>query len=992
MIDSRAHVYRLGCIIAAGLFVAVPARAQNEAPPPTTLPGLAYDVPFFPGANYNAAVPTPDSILGFAAGSKPATPAEIEAVITALAGATPRARLCVYARSYEGRDLHYLVLSSAANIQHLEQIQADLAKLADPRAVPPEAADRLADTLPAVAWLAYSIHGDELSGADAALALAYHLAACTDEPVQKMLAELVVIIDPLMNPDGRARCLRGVAENRTAQPSVDDQSALHSQVWPSGRGNHYLFDMNRDWIYGTQPETRGRIAAIGPWHPQFFLESHEMWPQATFLFLPPREPINPNMPSNVRKWMDVFSRDHAAAFDQFGWRYYTGEWNEEWYPGYSSTWAAMRTAIESLYEQAGITTDGVRRAEGTIESYRESVHHQLVSSVANLMSLQANRRSVLRDYLAERRRNVAADTPYAARTFAVPPAANRSRLRRFAELLTLEGFELYTAPTEFRATGKDRLGREFKDRALPAGTLLIPNRQPEAALLASMLEFDPHMSPQFLTDERRELLRFDRSKLYDITAWNVSMMFDVDCYELAVPLPDDAVKFAGAQQPDTTAPSTAARVAFIMDGADDLCLAAGGRLMERDVRVRVADKPFQFDKRGFARGSVVITRKDNLNFAGDLAETVAHTAAELGLQVVGVESGLGPGDLPDLGGQHFVLLNPPRIAVIGREPFDPQTYGEAWYLIDHVLGLRAAYLDAGQMGWADLRRYNVLVAPDSGGGALREKIGPLKAWIEGGGTLIAIGSSAAELAKEAGGIGTTRLLPDVLSKLDAYRQTVVREWEGRMASVDPQAVWAYEPPAQVVYPWLIGETADKPSEDELKRRDGWRALFSPHGTLLAGRVDDRSWLTAGCGEYVPVLCDGGVVLMASGDVQAPVRLGVIIPATKPRPASAPVSTPASQTTTSKAAGTGQEELPKPGWALAPPGYELRSRMSGLLWPEAADRLAHSAYVTRERIGAGQVILFASAPAFRAATLGTMRIFANAIVCGPGMGTSQPIRP
>ena len=982
-------------LLPAAFLAAAPANAQPDTNPATPLPGLTYDVPFFPGSQYDPDIPTPDSILGFEVGSRPATPAQIEAVVTGLAARSPRAKLVEYARTHEHRPLYYLVLTSEANLQRLDQIQADGAKLADPRTLAPAEGDRLADTLPAVAWMAYSIHGDEMSGPDASLALAYHLAASTDDAVKRMLDELVVIIDPLMNPDGRERCLANVTQNRTAQPSVDDQSLIHAQVWPTGRMNHYLFDMNRDWVYGTQPETRGRMTAARQWHPHYFMESHEMGAQGTFLFLPPREPINPNMPANVFTWFPTFARDHAAAFDQRGWRYYHGEWNEEWYPGYSSVWAALRNAVENLYEQAQIMSDGVRRPEGTIQAYREAVHHQLVSSWANLRTLQTNRRAVLRDYLTERRKNVSADGPYASRTFAVVPSANAARDRAFTDLAALQGFEMYTAPAAFCAAGKDRLGREFKDRSFPAGTLLIPNRQPDAPLVAALLEFDPHLTPAFLNDERRELLRFGHSKLYEVTAWNIPMMFDVDAYELSVALPAGAVPFAAPSSNPQSAAASAPHVALVLNGADDRSVVAAGLLMDRGVYVRVAEKPFRFDDRDFSRGSVVVVEKDNLAFAGKLDEVVLQTAAELGVAVVGVRSGLGAGDLPDLGGRYFRLLETPRIAVLARARFNPMTYGEVWHQIDRVLGLRAAYLDAAGLGAPDLRRYNVLIIPDTFGGRFDERLDELKTWVQGGGTLIAIGSSAAALARDPGGIGSTRLLPDVLGKLDDHRQMIVREWEARMGTVDPAAVWAQDPPSDLTYPWLIGPGADKPGEEELKRRDAWRALFDPQGALLAGRVDERSWLTAGCGDYVPVLYDAGDVLVAFQGVEAPVRLGVYLPV-EAAPAAADRATTqsasASQPTTDRAAPAAAGAPARTGWALAPPGYTLRLRMSGLLWPEAADRLAHTAYVTREAVGSGQVILFAASPTYRAAALGTTRIFSNAVVYGPGLGASHPIRP
>ena len=291
------------------------ALSAQPAPAPSPIDGYRYDAPFFPGATYDPAVPSPDSVLGFALGSRPASPAQIEAVITRIAQQSRRARLVRYGTTHEGRPLHYVVLASEANLARLDALQADLARLADPRTVSAAEADRLAAGLPAVAWMAYSIHGNELSSSDAALAAIHHLAAGTGDDVKALLAEIIVIIDPLMNPDGRERYLTMAQQNRTVQPSIDDQSVLHSEVWPSGRMNHYLFDMNRDWLWATQPETRGRIEAISRWNPHYFMKSHEMGSQDTFLFLPAREPLNTHFPPHALRWAETFAQDHAAAFD-----------------------------------------------------------------------------------------------------------------------------------------------------------------------------------------------------------------------------------------------------------------------------------------------------------------------------------------------------------------------------------------------------------------------------------------------------------------------------------------------------------------------------------------------------------------------------------------------------------------------------------------------------------------------------------------------------
>jgi hypothetical protein len=1014
-----AAVLSLSLAAAAGAQQAAPQPPiLPSAPAPSPLPGLVYDVPFFPGANYDPAVPNPASILGFPTGQKPAMHAQIEAIVKALAEKSPRAKLFEYAKSHEGRTLYYLAVSSEANIKRLDQIKADLGKLADPRSISNGDADRLLDSTPAVAWMAYVIHGDEISGSDAALALAYHLAACTDEPVKKLLDQVVVLIDPVMNPDGRDRFITMINQNRTVQPGVDDQSLLHTGFWPQGRTNHYLFDMNRDWMFGVQPESRGRIMAAGSWHPQYFMESHEMGSQDTFLFNPPREPVNAHVPQNIRKWWDVFSKDQAAAFDAHGWRYYTGEWNEELYPGYSGSWSTYRGAIDNLYEQAKVSTDAVRRGEGTLMAYRETVHHQLTSSWANINTLAVHRREVLGDFLAERRAAVAADSPYAGRTFAIVPSANAARLAGFMDVMRLQGFEVFQAGQPFKASGRDRLGRPVAEREFPVGTILVPNRQPEARLVAAMLEFQSPLTTEFLTDERKELLRFHRSKLYDITAWNLTMLHDLEAFELASPMPQGATPFREPGRPpaDEVAqpyPPTA----YIFDGDDDRSVAAAGRLMERGVQVRCADKMFEFGGRKFARNSVLITRADNQMTPGDLGGLVDQAATELGLAAARVWTGLGPGDLPDIGGEHFILLTQPRVAVVGRDPVDAYAFGEAWHLLDRVLGVRASFLSAADLSGMDLRRYNVLVVPSGGADAIKDKLDSIREWVKAGGTLIAEGSACAPIAADKTGIGGARLLSDVLTKLDDYTVAVAREWEGMNAAVDAEAVWSFSPPTELKYPWSGDSKPEKLDDDEAKRRDKWRAIFMPQGALLAGRVDDRHWLTGGCGAYVPVIFQSDTVLMAAGDVQAPVRLGALVPAEKkpedenakdakghkPEPAKpsdkgrpndkkADQPKDKDQDAQDEEKGDKKEDKKPVPWAPTPEGYELRLRMSGLLWPEAADRLANTPYVTREAVGNGQVILFASTPTFRGSAKGTSRIFANAMILGPGMGAQAPIKP
>jgi hypothetical protein len=933
---------------------------------PTPLPVLDQVVPLSADSDYDPAIPTQEALIGFPSGARVATPAELVKAFEAWDKASDKAQLFEHARSSEGRPLHHMVISSAKNMAKLDAIKAGMAKLADARSASAAERKQLIDTLPGVAWLGYSIHGPETSGADASLSVAYHLIADRSATTQKLLEDLVVVINPSVNPDGRNRYGQMLTETRGANPNIDDQSVHHGGWWPGGRGNHYLFDLNRDSLFGVFPETTGRIKALRAWNPVFFVDGHEMGSLNTFLFSPPREPINPNHPDNTRKWGVTFAKDQATAFDARAWPYYHGEWNDDWYPGYANSWAQFRGAISVLYEQAAVAEGGVRQPNGSILSYREAVAHQAVSSLANLGSLQKNLRAILADYAAERAKVVAADGPYAKKSFAILPNANAGRAQRFLDLMALQGIEVQRLAKASKVTATDHMGRQASVD-LPAGTLVINNRQPEARLIASFLDFDPRMPRKVLEKERREILKKDDSTMYDWTAWNLTMLFGLPSYMVGAELAGEALT--------STAPAAAATDGALMlalPGADDRTVFAAARLMERGLVLRALDEDTTLDGKAMARGSIVAMKRDN---TAGFDQTFAEVAAELGLPVTAVRAGLGAGDLADIGGEHFDLLSAPRIAVLGRGATNSQDYGNLHYLLDQRVGIRHTLLDETQWFGNDLRRYNVLVVPDRNAPLPENIARAIKPWVEQGGTLIAIGRAAGQLSKEKAELTAVRSLPDVLDKLEPFQVSVWREWSAEQLA-DDATIWSRSPQNGATVPWGKGK-AEKVDKDEAARRDAWQAMFMPQGAILAARVDTEHWLTWGSPSVLPVLYGNSPVLLNAEPSQAPVRLGVYAPAT------------------AAAADKGDDKdksARRAGWAPLPEGQDLKLRMSGLLWPEAAQRLASASYLTREGVGRGQVILFAAPPSQRAGTEGTIRLLSNALVLGPGLGAQAPVIP
>ena len=438
-------------------------------------------------------------------------------------------------------------------------------------------------------------------------------------------------------------------------------------------------------------------------------------------------------------------------------------------------------------------------------------------------------------------------------------------------------------------------------------------------------------------------------------------------------------------------------MAWVIDGANDNSVVAAARLMEqRTEGAQSPDKAFELgDGQSFTRGSLVVLPADNGSFDDDprpRASTQSPLALDLETGLAAASVGNWPRRRRAARSSAAATSRLTRTTDASRL-FGPRRrlsttdYGSIWHTLDQRLGVRHSHLDLDGFRPPDLRRYNVLVLPDRWTGSLPDSsLAALAKWVEAGGTLIAVGRSAAQLASEGSGLSDVRLLRDSQGDLDRYEQAVLREWQAvRKEIPDVGAIWSHTATGSAGFPWSADDDLARPSTEELERRDSWQRQFMPQGAILAARADPEHWLTFGSAESMPLLYGSSRVLMSDGE--APVRIGVFAQTAKD---------PAGKDPTGKdspaASAKATDSAVRVGWSLLPAGEELRVRMSGLLWPEAVQRLAHGAAVTRESKGRGQVILFAVPPTFRASTLATERLLMNAIVYGPGLGASTPIEP
>ena len=868
--------------------------------------------PLWPGARYDPAIPTLKQVVGHDPGEQITPPARIGDYLQALAKAAPgQTRLVEYARSWEGRPLWLLAIGSPQRLGALDQVKRDLQRLADPRGLSTADADRLVGELPVVVWLVHGVHGNEISSSDAALQEAYHLlAAQGDADVDAVRREALVLIDPMQNPDGRARFVFQNSIARAMQPDAAPYSAEHDEPWPGGRSNHYLFDMNRDWFAQTQPETRGRIAIGREYWPHVTVDLHEQGGDNTYYFAPPADPLNPHITkSQIAAW-DLFGRANAARFDERGWPYFIREVYDAFFPGYGDSWPTFQGSIGMTYEQASARGLAFARSDGTTLTYRDGVQHHFTAAVTTAITAAKNRERLLRDFLDYRRSAVAEGETGPVREYVIVAGHDPARAERLATNLATQGIEVR------RAEEPIRIG----DRQLAPGAYVVSHAQPTGRLIRNLL--DPH-TPQpepFLKRQEERRARRLPDEIYDITAWNLPHLFDVEVLTSArtisvksslVPTTYDAAR-ASRRFPQ-------AKVAYVIPwGSAAAALAADG--LQRGIRMHSVGGAFTLGGRRYPIGAVVIRAAGN---APDLHGTLTALATKHGVEIVPadttyVESGTS------LGSNEVAFLKPPKVLMAWDTPTSSLSAGWTRYVLERRFAQPVTVVRTSSLGRVPLGDYDVLVLPSGNyGSAIGESVlNRVKDWLRAGGTLITLAEASRwATGASVGLLDTQTLLKDGRPDVPATTGAAGAGRGGGAASPGSPAP----------------STAQTFDFDKAIQPDRERPAAQP-GAILRVTLDTEHWLSAGH--------DGEIQILIEGDrVFAPIKLN---------------------------SGRNVGVYAKKEALIA----------SGLIWPENQDLLVQKAYLMHQPFGQGHVIAFAEDANYRGFAEATMLLFMNAVLLGP----------
>jgi hypothetical protein len=708
-------------------------------------------------AALTAQVPTFEQVVGHEPGERITLHYEMVSYLERLADVSDRVTIEVQGESWEGREFMLAIVTSPRNHARIEEIRANSLRLGDPRTTSAEQAASIIADQPTVAWFGGSIHGNELSGSEGLLKLLEHLTTRSDPATLEVLENVVVLIDPMLNPDGRDAFAHLNLENlsRTPSPEPDDWVNDFTR-WQGAkyRTGHYYFDNNRDWFAQTQRVTRERMDNWVAWRPQIVTDMHEMGRDSEFFFYPGAAPVTPHVQGFAWDWIGRFARAYAAAFDEAGVEYMTGETFDYFYPGYTDGIASHFGAAGMLYEQGSTRGLTLKRSDESVRTLEQALNQQYTAAWTAARLAATERETLLREYY-DGLASVVSEGSTGYQRYLIAPGGDPGHRMELANLLMRSGVEvaILTEAATLRGV-RDREGLEVGQREFPFGTMVIEAAQPEGRLIRALLDPETPVPEDFLAEARARVERGESARFYDISAWSLPLLFNLEGYSST----DGRVLATRAMDVDA-APLGAgvtdeASYAYMIDGTQAAAVAALYHLVHSGYRASMTLKSTRIEGEYFPSGTVVV--RVGANEPG-VHDAVRELAERYQLRVVTVKSGLGDAGNISLGSSDVVYVKKPDIALLAEDPVSGYSFGAAWYTLDQAYQIPLTPLRTGSVGGGSLDRFETLIVPSTSSGALRSTLGSggvddVRDWVRQGGTLVVLGS-AVEFARDSSGLG-----------------------------------------------------------------------------------------------------------------------------------------------------------------------------------------------------------------------------------------------
>jgi hypothetical protein len=661
--------------------------------------------------NYNSAIPLPADILGYPVGTWHVRHDQLVNYMYALAEASDRVTIKEIGRTHEQRPLLLLTITSPSNQSNIEQLRTDhVARIDDGKSAPADA--------PLIINMGYSVHGNEPSGANASMLVAYHLAASNGAEVQKLLNENIILLDPALNPDGLSRFAQWANSHKGKTLVSDKLHREHREHWPSGRTNHYWFDLNRDWLLLTHPESRARITQFHQWRPHVLTDFHEMGTDSTYFFQPGissrKNPWTPDTNVTLTAALGDF---HAKALDGQKQLYFTQESFDDFYYGKGSTYPDAHGSIGILFEQAS-SRGHLQDSVNGLLSFPDTIQNQVTTSLSTFAGSLANKSAILayqKQFYSDTQKLIKDDKINA---FVIQGSRDQSRFERVQEILS-------SHQIDFSMVSKNTQVESLELQANNA--LVVSLDQAQYRLIRSLFS---------------ERQRFTDNTFYDVSNWNLPLAFNLNYSPLSKSEMRklSTVKSVERKIVQTTLDANA--YAFAFEWHDYKAPALLQHLLTNKVQVRVAGADFTAEvaaassivSRDFSKGAIVIPMA--LQQPTNLLDILSTQAKKLNVNLYNVASGLTSKGI-DLGSRQFAAVTLPKVLLIGGKGTSQYEVGEIWHYLDTRVGLPATLLDLSDLNDVDIAECTHLVfASGSYTTVNDDTTAAIKEWVRKGGVLI----------------------------------------------------------------------------------------------------------------------------------------------------------------------------------------------------------------------------------------------------------------
>ena len=683
------------------LFISIGVYAQN--------PKYDLDYYFSEFETPNSSIPTPKEVIGHEVGEWHVTHDKLVQYMYALADASNRITIEDRGKTFEGRPILLLTITSEDNHNNINQIITNHKKITEYNE------NISTEKQPIIVYQGFSIHGNEASGSNASLLLAYYLAASDSDFVQELLKNSVILLDPSMNPDGLQRFAYWANINKNINLTSDPNDREYNEVWPGGRTNHYWFDLNRDWLPVQLPESQARIKSFNKWIPNILTDHHEMGTNATFFFqpgIPSRtHPLTPGLNQKLTKEIAKF---HVESLDKIGSLYYSEESFDDFYYGKGSTFPDINGSIGILFEQAS-SRGHVQDSDNGLLRFPFTIKNQLTTGLSTLKAANNLRLEIL-DYQKSFYKEAAKESSkFKNEAIIFGNSKDRYRTKKLAEILERHEVDFYELDSDVKHKNKTyRKGYAY----------VVPKNQKKYRLINAMFE------------TRTEFLD---SLFYDVSSWTLPLAFNLD-YDLN--FNGNYSKKVEQLKFNKNISIEKSNYAYLMEWHEYLSPNALNELLDNEVIVKVATKKFKLEGKDYDYGTILIPVQNNNHI--DLNELLNDISSNCNIEINPVKTGYAEG--PDLGSNNFRRLYKKNVAMLVGDGITAYDAGEIWHLLDTRFELSLTKLDIRNFNRIDLSKYTTLIVPNS---SISNKLvtDKISEWVKSGGNLIAYKNSINWLKK-----------------------------------------------------------------------------------------------------------------------------------------------------------------------------------------------------------------------------------------------------